>query len=277
MKAHHKILLRKGKYRLWLTVELLSIIAVIVFITLLIHRFVAQKRITDEERAAAIAHESAVTNESIEYAPISASTFEPTPSIRPEIQELIVQNKDAVGLLHFEGDRSLYVCQSTDNAYYMTHRFDGSEDPAGMIYMDFRNTLLPRSDNIILYGHNMRDGSRFGTLKRFERKDYLIKYPIFQLVDLYDVVDYVPFAIFHTTTTPEDSEYFRFDKTTFESDEEFDEYINEVKSRSVLDIPVEVTPGDRLLTLATCHSSLEHGRLIIVCREVKDDESFERK
>lgn len=277
MKIHNRTLFRRKKHRLWLTIELFAIIAWIGIATLLIHRFAAQRRIADEERAAEIAHESIITGEAIIRAPMPASTFTPTPSIQPEIQELIARNEDAVGLLHFEGDRTLYVCRSGDNAYYMTHRFDGSEDPAGMIYMDFRDTLWPRSDNIILYGHNMRDGSRFGTLRRFERKDYLMQYPIFQLVDLYDAVDYVPFAIFHTSAAPEDSQYFAFDKVTFESDEEFDAYIDEVKSRSVLDIPLEVTPGDRLLTLATCHSSLEHGRLVIVCREVKEGENFEEK
>lgn len=50
---------------------------------------------------------------------------------------------------------------------------------------------------------------------------------------------------------------------------DFEQYIIDVKSRSVLDIPLEVAYGDRLLTLVTCHSGLEHGRLVIVCREVK--------
>lgn len=124
-------------------------------------KIAASREIAREEQAAADKHQTeyeAVVDELPD-----ASLEQNLPAIQPQILDLMNQNTDAVGLLHFEEDRTLYVCQTTNSSYYINHRFDGSEDPAGMIYMDYRCTQLPRSDNLILYGHNMRDGSRFGT------------------------------------------------------------------------------------------------------------------
>lgn len=267
MKSVKNKILRNDIF--WFVLEMVFVLIFIVMIIIIARRFIHQASISYEEHSAAVTMQKSEQTDTIDpYASKSDSTSA-SPVIQPEIAELQKQNPDAVGLLHFEGDRTLYVCQTTDNSYYKSHRFDGSEDPAGMIYMDYRNKLSPRSDNIILYGHNMRDGSRFGTLKRFEKKEYLKRYPIFQFDGLYETVNYVPFAIFHTTVLPYESNYFAFDQIDFENIEEYSQFIRNVKSRSVLDIPVDVSYGDKLLTLVTCYSRLERGRLIIICREVK--------
>lgn len=260
---------RNGKILILL--ELLFILASVLSIILTVRGVVLSHNRSKEEQAAAM-HQNSKEATIVE---MSVPVLEDTsPVIQPEILELMGENADAVGLLHFEGDRTLYVCQTTDNAYYMNHRFDGSEDSAGMIYMDYRCSLLPRSDNLILYGHNMRDGSRFGTLQRFEKKEYLLQYPTFRLTDKYETIDYVPFAVFHTTVLQDDPNYYPFDRIDFLDDKDFEQYIHDVKSKSVLEIPIEVEYGDRLLTLATCHSGLERGRLVIVCREVKSSDPF---
>ena len=269
---HQKQIVRK---RALLAAEILLVAALLSLAIAIFRQTIAGNRIRAEEQAATEAMQ--VISAAVPEEPAAAAEAPQTaPQIQPEISALMDENPDAVGLLHFEGDRTLYVCQTFDNSYYMSHRFDGSEDPAGMIYMDWRDSLWPRSDNLILYGHNMRDGSRFGTLRRFEQKSYLLEHPVFQLVELYETVDYVPFAIFHTTVIEDDPEYFAFDQTDFADDDAFRNYVAQVKARSVLDIPIDAIPGDRLLTLATCYSDLERGRLVIVCREVKAGENFKR-
>ena len=255
---------RQGKKRMLLVLELILIISFLCLLVILVHRLSATRRIADEENSAGTMYEHIAT----ELEESQSNTALEHGSVQPEIKELMEQNSDAVGLLHFDGDRTLYVCQTIDKRYYMTHRFDKSEDPAGMIYMDYRNSLWPRSENLILYGHNMRDGSRFGTLKRFENVDHMVEHPIFQLVERYETVDYIPIAIFHTTAVPDDSNYYAFDRINFADENDFNQYIRDVKSRSIIDIPASAVYGDKLLTLATCYSGQEHGRLVIVCREV---------
>lgn len=245
-----------NRRRGWLAAELLCLLLLIALAAMIAQRLIARSRIAAEEQSSAEIMQD-------------LADAAPKPSTEPVIQDallpLIAQNPDTVGLLRFDGDRSFYVCQADDNVWYMDHRFDGSEDPAGMIYMDFRSTLLPRSDNLILYGHNMADGSRFGTLKRFQNIDYLLKNPIFTLVDLYETNDYVPFAIFNTTVLPNDPAYFPFDQPSFESEAAFDAYVAAVRERSIFYLPGDVRFGDKLLTLATCSGQHERGRLVIVC------------
>lgn len=131
---------KKQKKRALFILEIALAASFVVLLIWSIASIAAQRRIRAEERQAAA-----------RFAPQAVATAQPeihetkpqnqNSAIQPEIAELMQENPDAVGLLHFEGDRTLYVCQTTDNYYYMNHRFDRSEDPAGMIYMDHRNSL----------------------------------------------------------------------------------------------------------------------------------------
>lgn len=264
----------RGKRRFFALAEGTLILVFVILAAVIGRRMLAAQRIRKEERAAAEAYRLLAPDAGA--ASQKADNTEP-PEIQAEIRELMQQNEDAVGILHFDEDRTLYVCQTTDNRYYMTHRFDRSEDPAGMIYMDYRDSLWLRSANLILYGHNMRDGSRFGTLKRFEKTEHIKEYPIFQLAERYETVDYVPFAVFHTSVDTAEDSFYPYDQIDFASENEFNRYIRDVKERSILDLPVDVSYGDRLLTLVTCHSGINRGRLVIVCRERKPEDGLSEK
>lgn len=251
---------RRRVRRNWLILELVCLLFLAVLAAMIAQKLIARRRIAAEESASAQDMQSV-----IESSPAPSSAPSSAPTISLSMRALLEQNPDTVGMLRFDGDRSFYVCQSDDNVYYMNHRFDGSVDPAGMIYMDHRCQLLPRSDNLILYGHNMADGSRFGTLKRFRNADHLAQNPVFTFADLYETVDYTPVAVFTTSVLPDDPAYFPFDRPSFGSEAEFDTYIAEVKARSELELPAVPSYGDRLLTLATCSNDHDRGRLVIVC------------
>lgn len=247
---------------LWLLTECACAVLAIILVITVVHRLWAENHILQEEQ------QSAELMETLEAIPEPEPAAQnAAPQIQSGFEELLSQNADFRGVLNFASTHSLYVCQAADNLYYMDHQFDGAENPAGMIYMDYRNALSPRSDNLILYGHNMRNGSRFGTLGRYTDSGYLLANPVFTFADLYETVEYIPFAIFHTTVLSDDPSYFAFDQTDFADETAFQAYVNAVRERSVLDLPAEVRYGDRLLTLATCSSAHERGRLVIVCRE----------
>lgn len=248
---------RRRVRRNWLIVELICVVVLAVLLMMIGRKLIARRRIAVEETASAQAMQAVVESE--------PESVPATPVISLSMRALMEQNSDAVGMLRFDGDRSFYVCQTDNNEYYMNHRFDGREDPAGMIYMDYRCELLPRSDNLILYGHNMADGSRFGTLKRFRNGKHLSANPIFTFADLYETVDYTPVAVFTTSVIPDDPAYFPFDCPEFATEDEFNAYIEAIKARSELNIPAVPAYGDKLLTLATCSNDHERGRLVIVC------------
>lgn len=251
----------QSRQRIWRIIEIACFCFLVILVILIGQRMHAEKQVAQEEQ------QSAGITIPLQRSPAPDSTELPAVMApQNDFGELLAQNGDFRGLLSFGADHSLYVCQGSDNLFYMNHQFDKTENPAGMIFMDYRNVLSPRSDNLILYGHNMRNGSRFGTLKRYTQADYLLANPIFRFADLYETRDYIPFAIFHTTVLTDHASYFAFDQTDFSDKAAFDDYVRAVKERSVLELPVDVQYGDKLLTLATCSSEQERGRLVIVCK-----------
>lgn len=243
--------------------------AFFVFSTLTIMRLVHQHQRIEEQKSARESLEAIQEDQADEPA-----SPEETPSAKPpqmfaKAAKLLEQNPDLVGMVRY-GDVSLYVCQSEDNSYYASHRFDGSEDPAGMIYMDCRGSIWPLSDNIILYGHNMRDGSRFGKLKRLAKQDYLNQYPTIRFASLYEMHDYAPVAIFYANVNPSAADFFDFASVNFPNADAFYAYIREIQTRSILDLNADVEYGTPLLTLATCSEFGVGDRLVVVCAQMED-------
>ena len=257
---------RRKRKQFWLAVECLFAVAFLALICAIGARIVHDQRIAREEASAREVMNR--VNATVEPT-VSAASEVPAPSPDPEddlMQSLKQRNPDFVGLLSYGEDTALYVCQGEDNFYYMSHRFDGSEDSAGMIYMDCNDRLDPPSENLILYGHNMRDGSRFGKLKRYEDVNYLMEHPVIRLTTAAGTVDYAPFAILHTSVDVSDERYLDFDRCDFAGKDEFDQYIAQLRAAAMYPLPLEVNYGDRLLTLVTCTNDYDNARLLVVCR-----------
>lgn len=259
---------RRDKKRFWFCLEAACLAAFLVVAITLVIRFARQNHRSAEERAAQEALTRIQTEQTI--APTTAPTSAPAPSETPPqqmfayAQELLQTNGDLVGMVGFD-DMALYVCQGEDNTFYASHRFDGSEDPAGMIYMDCRCSAWPLGQNTILYGHNMRDGSRFGKLNRMTDAEYLAEHPYVRYASLYEIRDYRPIAVFCANVDPTAADYFDFAVPDFPDANSFNAYVQEAKRRSVVNLPATAQYGDNLLTLATCSEEGVGGRLVVVC------------
>ena len=269
-KGNHKRTKRQGM-RFWRWLEFLCLAVFVVCIILLISKHVRKhQRAAEELDAGRVLDDAHMT--------AAQETLMPAPSAAPqmlaEAERLLQENPDLVGMVGY-GDSSLYVCQTTDNTYYASHRFDGSEDPAGMIYMDCRCSAWPLGDNTILYGHNMRDGSRFGKLNRLTQQDYLEEHPIVRYASLYEINDYVPIAVFYTSVDEQSGAYFNFAQPSFPDEQSFNAYVQTVQARSVIRSSVPVEYGDNLLTLATCSGDEEGERLVVVCAPAPAETSAE--
>ena len=64
------------------------------------------------------------------------------------------------------------VVRSTNNSFYLNHSFDKSKNLAGWIFADYKNKFDNTDKNIVIYGHNMRDDSMFGSLKNILNSDW---------------------------------------------------------------------------------------------------------
>lgn len=215
---------------------------------------------------------------------VSASEEETIPDTMPDdlpaIQEAFLaqyaQNNDLVGHLTFGPVQTQPVLQS-DNTFYMTHDFDKKESVAGALFLDERNTLWPQDKNLLIYGHNMKDGSMFGDFDKFRDVEYLKENPIINFTTIYDAtdVDYVPFALFDASMTPGNADYFKIRKPNFEDEAEMQTYLDDVRARSLFTIPVDVATTDELITLVTCSYTQDDGRFLIVGRKLRQGETAE--
>lgn len=166
--------------------------------------------------------------------------------------ELLKKNKDTVGWLKVKNTKINYpVVQSSTNSYYLNRDFNKRKNSMGWIFMDYRNDPVNLDQNTIIYGHNIKQGIMFGTIKNMMKKDWYnkesnltitfntptknMKWKIFSLYRIEPTEDYL--------------------QTEFNSNEDFRNFINMITKRSIKDFKVEVPDGAKIITLSTCFSS----------------------
>lgn len=166
-----------------------------------------------------------------------------------EFEKLKDKNQDVFAWIKVKGTSIEYpIVQSKDNNYYLTHSLDKSYNSAGWIFADYRNKIDGSDKNLVIYGHNRRDGSMFGTLKNILKKEWYDtsenQYITFEREGKTEI--YQVFSVYQI----EVEDYYI--KTNFNDDREFEDFINTIKSRSIKDFKNEVTKADNIITLSTC-------------------------
>lgn len=208
--------------------------------------------------------------------PVELPTATPEPVLQDAFAELYEQNNDLVGWLkvcdHIE-EPVLY----RDNSYYMTRDFYGKDSNAGAIFLDEADAPEMDDDALLIYGHNMKNGTMFGDLDFFRKESYLAQYPIISLQSAWEAEprQYAIFSLFDASMNSDDSSYIRIRQFNFETDEEKQAYIDELQSRSIIDIPIEVDAQDQLVMLVTCSYTHDNGRFLMVGRLLREDETAE--
>ena len=206
-------------------------------------------------------------------------------------KKLLDINPDVIGYMTIptiDGEPivDIPVVQAEDNSKYLDMNFKGEESRAGALFLDWRNTFdkiidhkraEKDSDHLIVYGHNMGDDSMFGSLKYYERNqgvNYYENHPIIQFNSNYDTYTYKIFAFFILDALDDTSTEFDIWNTlNFDTEEDFYDFVNEAKRRTIRTNDVDVKYGDQLLSLSTCNTLLgDRGRLIIMARKVRSGE-----
>ncbi len=188
-----------------------------------------------------------------------------------EMAQLHAQNHDLVAWIQIPDVLDLPVVYR-DNDYYLTHDFSKEKNASGTVFLDENHPFREKTQNLLLHGHNMKDGTMFGRLAQYLYDDsYLRNHPFIYFDTLWHKEQYVIFAVLNVSLNPGDPRFFNyFTHDTFSSDAEFETYIRQLQLRSEYAIPIDVEPHDALLTLSTC---LDDDRLVIVCRRLREDET----
>ena len=189
----------------------------------------------------------------------------------PEMAQLHQQNHDLVAWIQIPDVLDLPVVYR-DNDYYLTRDFSKQKNASGTIFLDENHPFKEKTQNLLLHGHNMKDGTMFGRLAQYLYDDtYLRNHPFVSFDTLWNKEQYVIFAVLDVSLEPADPRFFNyFTHDTFSSDAEFSMYVRQLQLRSEYAIPIDVEPSDALLTLSTC---LNEDRLVIVARRLRQDET----
>lgn len=210
----------------------------------------------------------------------SASATEPEatePTMLPELADLYEQNKDLVGWISIEDTNINYpVVQSVDRQdFYLKHAFDGSYSDYGCPYVQ-EDCDIYYSDNLVIYGHHMGNGSMFNNLEKFKSKDFWQEHKTVSFNTLMEKADYEIVAVFKTvayTDSPDAFKYYRF--VNAENADDFNTYIDRCKELSMYDTGVSAEYGDKLITLSTCEYSQANSRLVVVAKKIVDRPALE--
>lgn len=183
----------------------------------------------------------------------------------PWYQELHNQNPDMVGWIQIEGSKINYpVMQTTeDNAnYYLYKDFDKEQSVRGSIYAAEICDVFEPSDNITLFGHNMKDGSMFAYLGNYYQKSAWENNPMIFFDTLTESHVYKIFAVFKTSGT--DNVGFAYHLMADAKDEaEFNKFVATCKELAFYDTGITPVYGDKLLCLSTCEYTIDNGRFVV--------------
>lgn len=197
-------------------------------------------------------------------------------------QEYKEQNPDTVGWIRLSNTVIDYPVVKTDNNdYYVDNNFWRQPDPAGWVFMDFRCGMESDyfTDNVLMYGHNMADGSMFSAIKDYQRyEDFYEKNPIIEVSSLTADYQYKVIA-FMLCNGMKGSDFEYWNYTMFEKDPNntewtLSEYLSKFNNKSLITTNVDVKEGDKFLTLSTCNTgdTSDPTRFVVLARMVRPGE-----
>lgn len=230
-------------------------------------RFIDTLETDETDGEVVVAQTETVDNEVYAAEPIQ----EVGPQILPEYQALYEQNSDLAGWLSVEGTSIDYpvlqaVAQSSN--FYLNHDFNGKEDINGSLFLDFRNNLQKPNDNMIIYGHNMKSGMMFGELKKYLEPTFWKEHKKVTFNTIYEKAEYEIVAVCLSKVAEDGAGNFKYyDFIEAGSKKAFRQFVKNIKELNIMDEKLELSYGDKLLTLSTCNSYTEDGRLFLVAKK----------
>lgn len=205
--------------------------------------------------------------------PSPADTPEPAPVlvVNPYMDSFLA-NSDMAAWLQIPDTVIDYPVMWTprDENYYLKRGFDGSRNRNGCLILDTDSCLDPLTTNLIIHGHNMSSGAMFGSLIKYESEDFFKKHRNIILYTKEYQRNYEVISVFRSQVYKKSDTVFKFYKF-FQADtqEEFDDFYNNIMDLSIYDTGVTVEFGDHFLTLSTCAYHVEQGRFVVVAKEVE--------
>lgn len=190
-----------------------------------------------------------------------------------EYAELYKANSDIIGWVKIDDTKIDYPIMQTKNdpEHYLHLDFDEEYAASGTPFMDAGSDIFVPTSNFLIYGHNMKNGTMFHDLLKYENKDFYEAHKTFKFDTIYKggQGEYQVIAAAYTKIYPKDSTKFKYyQHAGITTEAEFNEYVSGVKALSVYDTGVTAEYGDQLVTLSTCAYHTDDGRFFVVAKRV---------
>ncbi len=181
-----------------------------------------------------------------------------------DFNKLKEQNSDAVAWIKVNNTNIEYpVVKGSNNSFYLNHNFDKSNNSAGWIFADYRNKFDNTDKNIVIYGHNMKDNSMFGSLKNILNSDWYDNEENTNIT-LYTENEKCIYKVFSIYEIESENYYI---KTEFSDDNNFEQFVKTIKKRSIKEFNIDVSKDDNILTLSTCANNNKY-RVVLHAKKI---------
>lgn len=259
---------KKKKSDVLLTIALIVAIAVFCYAAFnLYHIYTEYKKGTDEYNQI---EEMAVTERDADSAEVAGPSAQIKPPIEVDFDKLKSVNEDVVGWIYVDAlpDISYPIVKGKDNQTYLHQTYEKNYNFAGTIFVDYENSGDFSDCNTLVYGHNMKNGSMFGHLKKFREDDRLYKQDKYFWI-LTPERNY-RYEIITAYTTGVNSDTY----TLFKGPgEEFEKYLETIKGYSEIQTDdTDLTIKDRIVTLSTCTGN-ESTRFVVQGKRVDAEDA----
>lgn len=199
--------------------------------------------------------------------PETTAPQETQPAILPQYAEAYARNNEMVGWLRIDGTMLDYPVMHTpsDPEKYLHMDFEQKNSYPGTPFLDAKCTM--ESDNLLIYGHNMPNGTMFRSLFKYEQSNYWKEHPVIVFDTLYQQQEFEVMSAFYDRVYYKTENVFKFYQFIDpETEEEFHAGIEQLKNKALYDTGVTAEYGDQLITLVTCAYHTDNGRFVVVAR-----------
>ncbi len=191
--------------------------------------------------------------------------------VQTKFAKLYKMNSDFIGWLNIPGTNIDYPVMQTpsDEEYYLRRDFNKEESASGTLFLSQLSDIYKPTDNIIIYGHNMKAGTMLSAILDYETEDFYKEHKTFTFDTIQDNGTYEVIGSFRTEIDEENSSFFAYyEFIDAGSEEEFNEYVSKVKSLTPYKTNDDVKYGDKLITLSTCAYHATEGRYVLVGKKI---------
>lgn len=204
---------------------------------------------------------------------VEVENNEDTPKVTErmlQVQELQKENQDIVGWIEIPDTNINYpVLQGTDNEYYINHNYKHEKTSKGSIFLNKDYNWETPSCNLLIYGHNMKNGEMFQDLLNYSSKTYYQEHPIIRFTTANEDAEYEIMSAFKSRV------YYKSEENVFryynfldaETEEEYNNFVTNAKTSSLYDTGISAQYKDPLITLITCSYHVQDGRFVVIGRK----------